>query len=554
MLLMARVFVAVGILILLIACTNISSLMIAAAVGRKHEIAVRLSLGASRPRLLRQLLTESTLLALAGSLMGVLLAWWELTYMTKTEVNGVDLAPDLGTFAFVLVMAVATGILFGMSPALHAIRQGVANSLRGSGTGIAGRSRLQRAFVMTQITLSQPLLVLLGTLLTLIIADYRPRAVAMSSHVTAIRFGPLETGPPGQGAGAVASLSLRIAERPDVRAVVPDVAGFLSRTVSAPDRQAAGSRLAPRTPRVSLQGAAPGWFDVIDVPIILGRDVAFADTLENTADVPVVIGSDLARLLWEGTSPVGRRLVSREQGAQSMPWITPSPPGGPRDSIVMTVVGVFDATRALPGMAMAGGITLGDRPARVYTARGKHWRDDRILVRTRGLAEPLLPELQRFIGAQAPSLPVVSMLTLAQEDDGAYREAVRMTVLVCAGGAVALLLTSLGLYGIVSLAVRQRTREIGIRIAVGAYPAQLVRMFLASGVRVSLFAMALGLPISLVAVKVGLSQGIVIAPGMNVWLIGVAIALILLVVASAATWIPARRAARVEPATTLRTE
>src|SRR5204862_6727264 len=125
----------IGILILLVAWTNVSSLMVAAAVGRRHEIAVRLSLGASRQRLLRQLLTESTLLALAGSTIGLTLAWWELTYMQRTEIDAVNIAPDLGTFAFVLAMAVATGIFFGLSPALHATRGAVSNALHDSGTG-----------------------------------------------------------------------------------------------------------------------------------------------------------------------------------------------------------------------------------------------------------------------------------------------------------------------------------------------------------------------------------------------------------------------------------
>jgi ABC-type antimicrobial peptide transport system permease subunit len=123
-----------------------------------------------------------------------------------------------------------------------------------------------------------------------------------------------------------------------------------------------------------------------------------------------------------------------------------------------------------------------------------------------------------------------------------------------AGGALALLLASLGLYGVVALAVRQRTREIGIRIAVGAHPMRVARMFLASGVRVSLVALAVGLPLSIAALKIGLSQGLVIAPEVNPYLIGIVIAPVLLAVASAATWGPARRAALVDPARTLRVE
>jgi ABC-type antimicrobial peptide transport system permease subunit len=146
------------------------------------------------------------------------------------------------------------------------------------------------------------------------------------------------------------------------------------------------------------------------------------------------------------------------------------------------------------------------------------------------------------------------MMTLEQVDARAYRSALQVAGLAGAGGALALLLASLGLYGVISLAVRQRTREIGVRIAIGARPMEVARMFLASGVRASLVALALGLPLSIAALRIGMSQGVVIAPKVNPYLIGVVIAPVLLAVASAATWVPARRAALVDPARTLRVE
>jgi predicted permease len=535
------VIISIGVIILLVGWMNVSSLMVAAAVGRRHEIAVRLSLGASRLRLLRQLVTESTLLALAGGAAGLVLAWWTLTWMTKTEIEGVDLAPDLATFAFVLTMAVATGILFGLSPALHATRGAVATALRDSGTGAGGRSRLQRGFVVAQIALSQPLLVLLGTMLWLVIAGYRPLPTEMSRHVITVGFSPVATGAPGQRREAVDSLIPRIAERPEVVGAVPETDGFAVRGVAPTDRGMRNTERDTRLTLVHMEVAAPGWFRLVDVPILIGRDVTLADTA--AADYPVVIGSDLARARWGETNPVGRTLSS------------PSLPGTQQDSITMTVIGVYDATRRSPGMTWGGGTAGDDTPKRVYSARGKpQWRHNRILVRTRGPAAPYLPALQRFVRAQAPSLPVTSMLTLAQMDERRYRETVEVAGLAGAGGALALLLASLGLYGVVSLAVRQRTREIGIRIAVGAHPMRVARMFLASGVRVSLVALALGLPLSIAALKIGLSQGLVIAPEVKPHLIGIVIAPLLLAVASAATWVPARRASRVDPARTLRAE
>jgi predicted permease len=527
--------VVIGALILLVAWTNVSSLMVAAAVGRRQEIAVRLSLGASRARLLRQLVTESTLLALTGGAAGLTLAWWFLEYKTKTEIDGVNIVPDFGTFAFVLGVAVASGILFGLSPALHATRAGMASAMRDSGKGASGRSRLQRGFVVAQIVLSQPLLVLLGTMISIVVVEYRPLAPEMSAHVISVNFRPLQHGGPAQRPEAVDSLVPRIASRAEVTGAVPDAAAFSIRGISSPDRTSAMPDSSPTVAHVN--GAAPGWFALVDVPIILGRDVSLADTA--AAEYPVVIGSDLAHSLFGNTNPVGRVLASPKLLAG-------------QDSISMTVVGVYDATKRLPGMTWDGAATRTNATARIYTAHGKQWRHDRVLVRTRAPAAPFLPELHRFIAATAPALPVTAMSTLEQADQKAYLATMQEAMFAVGAGALALLLASLGLYGVVSLAVQQRTKEIGIRIAVGANPIRVARMFLASGVRVSALAMAIGLPLSVVGLRMAMSQGLVIAPGANPYVIGIGIGALLMGVAAAATWVPARRAAAVDPATTLR--
>jgi putative ABC transport system permease protein len=537
------VITTAGILILLVGWMNVSSLMVAAAVGRRHEIAVRLSLGASRKRLLQQLVTESTLLALIGGAAGLTAAYWFLAYNQKTEIHGVDVTPDLGTFAFVLAVAVATGILFGLSPALHATRTGVANALRDSGTGAGTRSRLQRGFVVAQIALSQPLLVFLGMMLTLILVEYKPIAPETSRHIISVHLRPLVgTGAPQQRAEAVDSLVPRIAERPEVVGAVPEPTAFDIRGIYARDAQARTTSSDTNVTVVNVQGTAPGYFSMFDVPIVLGRDVSFADTA--AAEYPVVVPSDLARRLWGSANPVDRTLAS------------PVLNGMKQDSISMTVVGVYDAGARLPGMSWGGAQARTNAPAQVYTAHGKGWLHDRILVRTRGPALGFVPELRRFIRVKAPSMPLASILTIEQSDRQVYEDTLRMAALAGAGGVLALLLASLGLYGVVSLAVRQRTREIGIRIAVGAEPAAVAvaGMFLKSGVRTSVIALAIGLPLSVAALKIGMAQGTVIAPDANPYVIGAVIATLLIGVASAASWGPARRAAKVDPARTLRVE
>jgi putative ABC transport system permease protein len=518
----------VGLLLLLITCTNVSSLMVAAAVARRHEIAVRLSLGASRARILRQLLTETTLLAVAGGAAGLLVLWWLLGLAAGPggSIDGNSVRPDFYTVAFTMTIAIGTGIVFGLSPALHATGGDVANALRDSGAGASRRSRLQRGFVVAQIVFSQPLLLILGVTLSSVLAESKSMRPELSGRVVEVRFRPLSgTGAPGQRREAVDSLIPRIALHPEVTAVAPDAGWFTSRGFTAP-QAVAGRDSTPTT--LTVYGAAPGWFGLQDIPILLGRDVVLADTAER--NWPVVIGGDLARKLFADAHPIGHTLISAQTG---------------RDSILLTVVGVYDGARAA---------STGSDISRVYTAHGQEWRRDAVLVRTRGAAEPFMPELRRLIRDRAPGLPVTRMQTLAHVDAEERRSTLAVSALLGAGGALALLLASLGLYGVIALAVRQRTREIGIRIALGARPMRVARMFLASGVQMGVLGLVIGLPLSMVLLKLMLSQAELLAPKVNEWVVGAGVALALVLVAAAAAWLPARRAALVDPARTLRIE
>jgi predicted permease len=519
----------VGLLLLLVTCTNVSSLMVAAAVARRHEIAVRLSLGASRARVLRQLLTETTLLAVAGGAAGLMVCWWLLRLFTGKQgtIDGDNVMPDVYTLAYTMAIAIGTGLVFGLSPAFHATRTGVGNALRDSGTGASRRSRLQRGFVVAQIVFSQPLLLMLGVTLSAVLAEHQPMRPELSERVVMVTFRPLtQTGAAEHRQEAVDSLIPRIGAHPEVAAVVPEAMGFLTRGFATSSVDIAAG-LERKYVTVTVEGSAPGWFALLDVPIILGRDVSLADTAERRW--PVVIGSDLARMLWGNAHPIGRTLTSP----------------GSRDSIDLAVVGVYDAARAT---------TRGSQTIRVFTAHGKEWRRDALLVRTRGTAETFLPELRRLIRDRAPGLPVSGMRTIAHRKAAERRETLAVSALVGAGGGLALLLASLGLYGVTALAVRQRTREIGIRIALGAKPIGVARMFLASGVRLGALALLIGMPLSMLMLTLLLSQVELLAPKVNSWLVGGGVALSLLAVAAAATWIPARRASLVDPASTLRIE
>jgi predicted permease len=526
------VFAAVGaiaLLILLVVCTNVSSLMVASAVGRRHEIAVRLSMGASRARVLRQLLTEAMLLALAGGSAGLLLYWWITAWLTTRVHLNIEVAPDVTTVLFTMLFALGTGVFFGLSPALHATRS-VAGALREVGTGGVRRSRLQSTFVAAQIVFSQPLLVMLGILLAGIVGE-RDQPPRSASRVVTAWLPPVSrAGAMSQRLAQVDSLMPRIATQPGVIAAVPEAAGFAMRNVWVPAPDAASPRASDAV-RVHVVGTAPGYFELLDVPIRLGRDVSLADTVG--AEYAIVIHSDLARSLWGDVIPLGKRLASVDWRA------------GARDSVGMVVVGVIDAVATT---------TRGELGQKVYTANGKRWRRNAILIRTQGPAPASVPMLRQFFLREAAGLPVGGVEPL----EDVYRRSndldLKVAAAAGAAGALALLLASLGLYGVVSLAVSQRTREIGIRIAIGARPQRVAAMFFASGVRVSAIALAIGLPLSVLGVQVLLAYGVAIAPVPNLWVLGLGIGAVMLLVASAATWWPARRAASVDPAQTLRVD
>jgi predicted permease len=534
---------ALGLLILLVGWMNVSSLMVAAAVARRQEIAVRLALGASRWRIVRQLVTESTVISVVGATGGALFAFWLLATITASDVNGMVLTPDAWTFAFVVALAVATGVLFGLSPALHATghAHGVAGAMRDSGQGATRRSRLQRSLVVAQIALSQPLLVMLLVLLQMVTAEYRPVAPSTSRDVIGAMFKPnLDPRQAALGPQLVEQLVPRIAARPEVLAVVPAPAPIAVRGVYVQDREqrvAAGDTV-PTELRV--EGAAPGWFGVLGVPIVLGRDVMLADT--TSSERPVVIGVDLAQALYGEQNPVGQMLWSPPLGASE------------QDSIAMRVVGVYDSRVTVPGSQWTGATPQSTTPYRIYTAYGKRWQRNRLLIRTRGPAAGALPDLQRFVIAEAPQLPIGGFSTLQQLDEQELRVTVRVASLATFGAVIALALASLGLYGVVSLSVRQRTREIGIRIAVGAEPMRVARMFLVSGVKSAALGLAIGLPITLAALQVLIAQGEMRMSTTLPAVVGVVIAVVLFAVAAIATWIPARRAAQVDPGLALRVE
>jgi predicted permease len=514
-------------LLLLVVCTNVAGLVVSAAVGRRQEIAVRLSLGASRARLIRQLLTENIVLALFGGALG-LAAYWGVIVALSQIPQAAFFGPDLGTVAFTLCVALGTGILCGLAPALHATRAGVATALKDTNMGATRRSRLQRTFVVAQVMVTQPLLLMVGLIVGMLLTETRmPLPTGVADHVLKLSIDMESTpGSVAERRAAVDRLLLRIRETPGVVSVLPRPENLGNATISVRAEDRGSVARAGDAVMTLMQVVTPGYFDLIGVPLVRGSDVVASSDTSRT----IIIGTDLARRLWGDADPIGRRFIQI------------SPPLMPARDVVVS--GVYDSRYIDKGNSSTTFRPVTNRWAGAY------------LIRTAVPASDLAASLRGIAREELPSTPIPPLVTLAQIETEYMRNQRALQAGVAACGALVLLLSSIGLYGAVALSVGQRRREIGIRMALGARAGQVVALFYAGGVRLGIIGLALGLPISVVGSYFLIDQGnpssIDTTPDRA--LVGAVIALAVLVVASIATLIPATRAARVNPVTALRSE
>ena len=544
---LAAVFAALGLLVLLVTCTNVSALQTGLAMNRRREIAIRLSMGAGRARIIRQLLTESLILstAAAGAAMGIV---WTINRVLMTRVPDMplEIAMSAAAALFTCGIAVAVGIAFGLSPALHATRFTVATALKDSTSSIAApRVRLQRGLVIAQIAFTQPLIVGLAVMLLVLSSEYQRLGLnPFAKQILSLRIrsdsetavAPRDSARVQQQArAALQRLRDRLAATPGVAGVVQDPRHSLaldSYRVHPDDRVAGGleGSLSLVAPMV-----APGYFDVLDIPLVLGRDFTAADigaAEGNSGGTPVIIGAHLARLLWPGASPLGRRL---------QPAPDASTPGR-----IFSIVGVVDQPEdALrdPGDGYRAYLPPDATRAAMSLA---------LLVRAAGEAQPLIPTIRTMVREELPGMMLAELRSLADVEGEVRRTFALAAALLGGSGLVTLLLSAIGLYAVVAFAVGQRTAEIAVRMAVGAQARQITGRFLGEGLRLGAIGLLIGLPLSLVVLRMLLTADVLprvpFAPVAGVAALGV------LAVALGGTWIPARRAASVDPALVLRRE
>ncbi|HSA56823.1 MAG TPA: ADOP family duplicated permease, partial [Gemmatimonadaceae bacterium] len=541
----ALLFVVVN-LVLLIACMNLAGMLFARAVARRSEIAVRLAIGAARSRIVRQLLTESLLMALLAGIAGVVLAFWGLDLLMASIPAlpegirvALDVRVDWRAIAYTIAFATLAGLLFGLAPALHASRSAVSTVLKDDALALAApmrRSRARKSLVVAQVALS--LLLLIGAALMLrSLENVRPTRLGFASENALVAPLALDEATYGRGETHqfYERLSREIAGLPGVRSVslvegVPG--GFMGRVRRGTEIDGYAPR-AGESLEIDASVVGPRYFTNLGVPIVLGRD--FDERDRDGAPCVAIVNEVFARTYFAGTgSALGRRLAGFRgpEGARQM----------------CEIVGVVrdDAWQSLHEMRPVFSLALLQSDHRRMT----------LIVQSAGDPRPLVAEVRRTLRGLDPNLPV-QVQTLGEYFSVAQYPFRLMGLVLGACGVLALLLATIGIYGTVAYGVAQRRREVGIRMALGAERAEILRLVIGQGM--GMVGMGLGVGLVLGA---GLTRVLTSLPLDLPLLFGVSatdvvtfagMTLLLALTGLAACYVPALRAAKVDPATTLRT-
>jgi len=532
------VLMVVVALVLLIVCVNVANLVLARAAGRDVELAIRQSLGAGRGRLLRQLLTENLLLSFAGAAGGLAIALWSTRLLMAVRLPApvplaLDLSLDVRVLTFTTLLAVAATVASGLLPALSASRVDLMRVIRGAGGDVSRHSRLRSAFLIAQVSMSVLLLVTAG----LFIRSFRnAQSIDTGFDAGHVLTAMVDLGTRGyseaRGREFVRALMERLEAAPGVVSAnaVDIVPLTLSNSTAAMLREGdpePAQDQPPPTPQIYTNAVAPGHFRTLQIGMIAGRDFTFLDG----GDAPrvAIVNETLARRFWPGKNAVGQRLRPFGPGANI------------RDSV--EVVGVVRDSKY---------VTVGEAPrpflyrplAQAYTPQFT------VLVRAGGTPVSVLPTIRQEVRALDAGLPVFNAATLAEVTSISLVPARIAGGLLGALGLLALVLAALGIYGVLSFLVRSRTREIGIRVAIGATPGAVAAMVVRQTMTWTVGGAVLGLTLAFLLTRFIASFLYGISPTDPVTFGGVT--LLLAFVAGVATLVPAMRASRLDPLVALR--
>jgi predicted permease len=518
------------IVVLLIACLNVANLLLARAASRQKEIAVRLAVGAGRFRLIRQLLTEGFWLSALGGALGLLFARLGtdvlLGYMSLT----LEIKLDLRMLGFTLVVTILTGVLFGLAPALQATRFDLIPALKNDAVGTAGGRRkweLRRLLVILQVALSLVLLVSGGlfvrSLQNLKAVDhgYTP------DHIVSMMIAPNRSGyKPDQLWRLYDQLSERVRALPGVKSATYTNSLPLGGVSEEGEIAVPGSQSPPNErPTARFHGITPRFFPTFGLPLLRGRDF----TAQDSVGPPkvVIINDSFARYFFGGENPLGKRVSA-----------------GPfKDLEIVGVVGNAKLSSLRETMSRT-----------LYYAQftslllGRQ----RFCVRGTGDAGALIAAISNEVHRLDPNLPVSNITTFADHIEGAISRERLIALLSSFFGLFALLLAGLGLYGVMAYAVARRTREIGIRMALGAHAGSVLWLVLRETLLLVSIGIAIGLPVALAATR--LTKGMLFGLTANDPLTITLATFVMIAIAAIAGYLPARRAAQVDPMIALRQE
>ena len=536
---------AVG-LVLLIGCVNIANLLLARSTARQREMAIRLALGAARRRLVMQLLTESLLLSLLGGAVALLAVVWLLDVLVRVVPADIprlhEVGFDGGVLLFVFAVSLLTGLLFGLVPALQASRPDLTLSLKEGGKGAGAGARGQRfrgALVVTEIALSLVLMIAAGLLLRSferllkVDAGFDPHKVLLARIWLPVPNNP-EQDPyrqPARRAAFVREVLRRAQALPGVQYAavasgnsVPLLGPHFTGQFTIEERADSDAE------QPTAQGAAvtPDYFRALGTPLVRGRFFTDSDTLEGQ---PVALVDEAAaRRFWPDADPVGRRFKQGGRGSKA-PWVT--------------VVGVV-------GNVKTEGFDQPDQPHLYLSMFQNVGYSMAVYLKAEGDPKSLTQALRREVQTVDPNLPVFGERTM-EEVVAASLAQRRFALQVVGGfGVLALLLAGIGIYGVVAYSVSQRTREIGIRLALGASRGAILRWVFGQGMRLTLFGLGAGLAVALALTR--LLRGLLFGVEATDPLTYGGLALLLAAVALLACYVPARRATKVDPMVALRYE